>query len=347
MELAPIIAIAEKFVIEGTVNHLIPINTGHIHHSYQVQTTKATYFLQQINHRVFPDVQGMMRNIAQVTKTLKAAFESTQYETIAIIPTCAGDDFLTVRGDYWRMYVFLRNRISHDIAPNLEIVKESAEAFVAFTRGLHPLSSNELTITIPKFHSMKYRLEQLAAAIAKRRLQAGVESDSYSIIALYSPKLILLEKAWEDGILPSRIIHNDTKLNNVLFDTQGRARCIVDLDTVMPGIIHFDIGDALRTMSSTAMEDEENPDLVTIEKTYYQKFQQAYKKAASDFLTAEEIQWMPYAAPYMAMIMAIRFFTDHLNGNVYFHSQYPTHNLVRARNQLLLTQQFLNIEKLD
>jgi Ser/Thr protein kinase RdoA (MazF antagonist) len=153
-----------------------------------------------------------------------------------------------------------------------------------------------------------------------------------------------LEKAWTSGELPTRITHNDSKLNNLLFDTQGKARCVVDLDTVMPGIVHFDIGDSLRSMSVNLAEGDPNTKDLRIQDEFERQYLRGYTDG--DWLTDKERDYLPYAAPYMACIMGVRFLTDYIEGNRYFSIDYPSHNLTRATNQLTLTQLFLKKNRL-
>lgn len=319
-----------------------PVKTGLIHNSYKINSRNDKYFLQQINTAVFNDVAGLMNNIALVTNTLSESYKNSPFETLQILRTNEGQLYKQIDNEAWRIYLFKDHLFGYDGPTNIEMVKEAGIAFARFEKSLSDVDPSQLTVTIPDFHSMEYRLFQLQQASKNTTLDLSELRVLTDQIEHFSQLLLPLEYAIKKRELPQRVTHNDSKFNNLLFDEDGKARCVVDLDTVMPGIIHFDVGDCLRTLTPTAAEDESDLDKIQLSATYKDAFLEGYTKYASGWLTKEELKYLPYAAPYMAMIMGIRFLTDHLNGNVYYSCDYPEHNLVRARNQVEVTRQFLD-----
>lgn len=319
-----------------------PVKTGLIHNSYKIHSKNDKYFLQQINTDVFNDVAGLMNNIALVTNSLSESYKNSPFETLQILRTNEGELYKKTDNEAWRIYLFKDHLIGYDTPTNREMVKEAGIAFARFVKSLSAVDPSRLSVTIPDFHSMEYRLFQLREASGNRSsLLSGVRVLKDQIDH-YSQLLLPLEYAMKNGELPMRVTHNDSKFNNLLFDEDGKARCVVDLDTVMPGIIHFDVGDCLRTLTPTTAEDESDLEKIELRAAYQGAFLEGYTGNASGWLTTEELNYLPYAAPYMALIMGIRFLTDHLNGNVYYSCDYPEHNLVRAKNQAEVTRQFLD-----
>ncbi|MDH5608162.1 MAG: aminoglycoside phosphotransferase family protein, partial [Cyclobacteriaceae bacterium] len=245
------------------------------------------------------------------------------------------------KGEYWRMFRFKEGMQSHDVPASTAEVFDAARAFAAFSEGLKDLSADTFSESIPGFQSMSLRLNQLENAIRGQHDLKRELSDELAFVEKVSGKFLELEGLWHSGQLPTRICHNDTKFNNVLFDKENQAKCVVDLDTVMPGILHFDLGDGLRTTASLAAEDE--PDLrnVVIERERNDAYLAGYLEGFGGEITSLEREWMPVSGAYMAFIMGIRFLADHFNGDVYYKTKFRGHNLNRSRCQLHLTDLFL------
>jgi aminoglycoside phosphotransferase (APT) family kinase protein len=330
--------VAEQFAIEGEVTSVQPVKVGLIHQSFKVLTTADAYFLQKVNHHVFKDVAGMMANIQLVTNHLSETWKDKQFETLKLVAAKDGNYLMEVGGEWWRMYKFKSHLIGKDHPVSIAEVQSAAGAFAAFGKALQSIDTTQLVVTIPKFHSLRHRLNQLNDALLVPKDRSGEAIQTAAVIHELAMKLVVLEDHYTNGELPTRVTHNDTKFNNLLLDSNGIARCVVDLDTIMPGIVHFDVGDALRTIAATAKEDEADLGLVELNTAYYDAFLSAYTTAWGSTLTALELRLMPYAAPYMAIIMAVRFITDQLNGSIYYQCNYATHNLVRAKNQLKMAR---------
>lgn len=325
-------AISEKFSILGALRNIELIKAGHIHDSYLVKTTKSKYFLQRINHQVFRNVVHLMQNIERVTSYLTL---SGEYETLEIVYTKESGLFYQENGSFWRMYHFKEGYKSYDIAPSNEFIFEAAKAFGEFSDRLSSFHK-PLNYTISGFHSLKYRMKQLNE-VSKDSPRYSESKELIRKVSFLQKELLRLEEAWESGEIPTRITHNDTKINNVLFDDSGNAKCIVDLDTVMPGIIHFDIGDGIRTTCTSVSEDEENIEMVQPDRSRYLSFINGYLDGFKSIKPSEK-DFLNLSGPYMALIMGVRFLNDYLSGDEYFQVKYPEQNFYRARVQILLAE---------
>lgn len=322
---------------------VIPVRSGLIHTSYKIMETHGkSYLLQKINTSVFRDVESLMKNIALVTNILKKAYQNSPYETLELLKTQDGQLFYETEFAAWRIYHFKEQLSGYEAPKNKAMVSEAGKAFAEFAKALSKTEPEKLSVTIPHFHSLQKRYEQFQHSLKNTTIELSEIYPLPEQIAEFTQLLLPLEYAMDSGEIPLRITHNDSKFNNLLFDQADKARCVVDLDTVMPGIIHFDVGDCLRTLTPSSPEDE--PDLGNIElrEDFHYAFLEGYIDNKSNWLTKEEIKFLPYAAPYMALIMSIRFLTDHLQGNIYYSCDHPEHNLVRAKCQVEVARQFLD-----
>lgn len=333
--------VLKQYPISADRAKITPVKTGLIHHSYKIETPDRSCFLQKINTRVFVDVEALMNNIALVTNTLSVAYKDSPYESLEILKTNNGNLYYGSSSAAWRMYHFKEHLIGHERPKNKEMVWEAGHAFAYFIGALAKTDPSQLSVTIPDFHSLEFRHHQLQEAIKNTNVDLSDVDILLEKISEFTRLLIPLEHAMKKGTIPLRITHNDSKFNNLLFDSSGNARCVVDLDTVMPGIIHFDVGDCLRTLTPNSPEDEPDLKKIALQQDYHTAFLEGYRSAGTKWLTENEINYLPYAAPYMSLIMGIRFLSDHLNGNQYYSFDYPGHNLVRSRCQIEVTRQFL------
>lgn len=322
--------------LEESLIEVHPIKTGLIHSSYRVIASQGDWLLQKINTSVFRDTHGLMHNIDLVTNKLSIEFRGGPFETLILKKTAAGDLYALVDGEAWRMYDFKGHLTGYNAPVNNKMVREAGKTFAKFTEALKDVNPENLSVTIPMFHSLKHRYDQFIQAKRESKITADNLVSLFDQVDLFFQKLVVLEEAMNSGSIPIRITHNDSKFNNLLFDSDHIARCVVDLDTVMPGIIHFDIGDCLRTLVPNIPEDSPDLDSLQLNFSYENDFLSGYLEVASPWITDTERELVPLAGPYMALIMGIRFLTDYLNGNVYFSCEYPTQNLVRARNQITL-----------
>lgn len=328
------LSIISHFMIEGNAIEAIPFGNGHINDSYKITVDapgNPGYLLQKINHTVFTNVPALMDNIRKVTEHLQAKAEGM--EVLSIIPTRERELFLQEGENYWRVYEFIEGARSLEKADTEAQSYEAGRAFGLFLRDLEDLPADDLHITIPDFHNLSKRLQQFWGSLAMltpERSKAAIEEITFVNEIASDMEQIYLD-AQE---LPLRITHNDTKFNNLLLDRHGKVRAVIDLDTVMPGYVFYDMGDSIRTGAMTADEDEKDLSLVMVDDKIYESFFNGYLDAAGMKLTHEELLSLPKAGAYMAFIMGVRFLTDFNNGDIYYKTRYPEHNLDRARCQL-------------
>ena len=337
-----------QFALAGTPDQLIPFGSGHIHQTFKLTTKEATvpnYLLQRINHQVFPLVPEMMENIARVTTHIKekiaAAGESPHpQQVLTIVPTQEGHSFYQDEsGTYWRMFEFLEGTRSYDRLESEQQAFEGGKAFGQFIALLQDLPGPPLHETIPHFHHMPLRLEQLAQAVAKNPMGRLKEvREELAFVEARRKKMCVIQELGDTGKLTPCVTHNDTKFNNVLLDENDRALCVIDLDTVMPGYVHFDFGDAIRSGTNTGEEDAEDLSTVGVNLAYYQAFAEGFLGHTASFLTSLETAYLPLSAQMMTFIMGVRFLTDYLNGDVYYTIHDPLQNLRRVRAQFALIQ---------
>ena len=312
-------------MIEGEPLSVNPFGQGHLHDTFLVQTAGENddYILQRINHKIFRNIVGMMDNIAHVTQHLKKKLQGRANhdplrESLTLVPTRDGDTYLKdLKGNYWRMYLFISGASEYQKIEDTHLALEAGRIIGDFQLMLSDLE-HTLCETLPRFHDIHYRLEQYAEA-CENDLAGRLEG-------LVSVAVV-------------RVTHNDTKVNNVLFDENHKALCLLDLDTVMPGYIHFDFGDAIRTMANTALEDEQDLKRVHFDTELFRAFSKGYLSRADEFLTPEEKELIPFSPFYLTFLIGLRFLTDHINGDRYFKIRYPNHNLVRAHVQFKLLEE--------
>ncbi len=335
--------IADRFRLTGTPESILPFGGGHINDTYRLVNPHGTdYLLQRINHRVFPDVEGLMRNITLVTDHLRTRLTDGQ-TTPTVIPSTDGQSFYRAPdGNYWRVFEFLGGLHSYEVVGTPAQAYEGAKSYGYFLRSLEDLPADRLTAVIPGFHDLPLRLRQFASALASPAgNRAGECRADIARVHALADDLLVIDRLHKDGSIPRRVTHNDTKFNNVLLTPDDRGRCVVDLDTVMPGIVHFDFGDGVRSGVSPVGEDEADLSRVTVDVEKFRGFAAGYLEVTRDVLSETEIAHLARSGAYMAYIMGVRFLTDYLAGDVYYKISHPGHNLLRARNQLRLTEEFL------
>lgn len=337
--------IVAKFAVKGEVETVTPLGNGLINDTYIVRTKgdAPNYVLQRINHNIFKDVDVLQDNIEAVTKHIRKKLEAEGADDIdrkvlTFVPVKDGEKTYYYDDEsYWRVMVFIPRATTKE-AVNPESSRSAGEAFGHFQAMLVDIDK-ELKESIPDFHNMEFRLKQLHDAVA---------ADPVGRVKEVQPILDELEKRAEEmckaerlhreGKLPKRICHCDTKVNNMMFDENGKILCVIDLDTVMPSFIFSDYGDFLRTGANKVAEDDPNIEAVEFDMDIFRAFTEGYLSSAKTFLTPLEIENLPYAAALFPYMQAVRFLTDYINGDVYYKIQYPEHNLVRTKNQFKLLQ---------
>lgn len=345
--------IVSHFAIRGTVAEIKPLGAGLINDTLLVITAEAdapNYVLQRVNTNVFPDVDLVMRNIYAVTthirKKLEAAGESDiDRKVLTFMPS--KDDatklYAIVDGQYWRMMIFIENAVTKQ-AVNPESSRAAGKAFGRFQAMLADIPV-ELGETIKDFHNMEFRLQQLREVIAKDPVGRVAEPEVQAMLKEIDARaeyMCKAERMGREGILPKRVCHCDTKVNNMMFDQQDNVLCVIDLDTVMPNFIFSDYGDFLRTGANKVAEDHPDMEEVCFDVDIFKAFTEGYLSSASGFLTRVEIENLPYAVKLFPYMQCVRFLWDYLSGDKYWKCQYANHNFVRANNQLHL---LFSIEK--
>ena len=326
-------SVAEKFRLEGKVLSIEPYGEGHINLTLLVTTDEKRYIMQKMNTKVFPDSDGLMRNICSVTEHLR----SRGVETLEVIPTVDGAQYLKGEACY-RVYAFIEDTVTYQTVTDKKVFESSGKAFGEFQNYLSEFDASVLTEIIPRFHDTPKRFKDFLAALSADAL--GRAKDCEAEIQFVLDRKDTLGKAVEglkNGTLPLRVTHNDTKLNNILMDAKTReARAVIDLDTIMPGSMLYDFGDSIRFGASTAAEDEKDLEKVHFDISLFEAYAKGYLSAVKGSVTEEEKKLLPYGAYLMTMECGMRFLADHLAGDTYFSIKYEGHNLVRCRTQFKL-----------
>ncbi len=335
-------SVFNKFKASGTWQNASAKGSGHIHSTWLIKTSEddqPDYILQRINQNVFPPVAEMMANIEKVTRhIIKKRKKHGSEEMLEIITTKSDKSYYTdQKGNYWRMYRNISPGISYDILPNNRIAYEAGKAFGQFIRDLRDLPADEIFPVIPHFHSMEMRFGQFKSALEADPVNRTARAkEEIGFVFSHISDMMVIPKLENEGKLPVRITHNDTKINNLLFDKNDKAVCVIDLDTVMPGLSLYDFGDTIRTAANTAGEDEPDTGKIQFNLPVFQACAEGFLEKTISFLTPAEVDLLPLSAQYMTFIMGLRFLTDYISGDTYFATSYNNHNLVRCRAQIRL-----------
>ena len=337
-------AVARQFEIKGEFISAEPYGNGHINDTYRVifyqGVAPALYILQRINHNIFKEPDRLMENIRRVTAHLGAMVAEEPDWTrraLRLIPTHDGDAwYVDHDGNYWRAYFFISNATTYDAVEKTTQAFQAARAFGRFQQMLASLPAPRLHETIPDFHNTPKRfdalLKAIAADVAGRAMLAKPEIE---FALAHEPIVSILL----DANLPERVTHNDTKLNNVMLDdATGEGVCVIDLDTVMPGLALYDFGDMVRTTTSPAKEDEQDLSLVTMQFPMFEALVRGYLNSAGSFLIKAEKALLAFSGKLITFEIGIRFLTDYLAGDTYFKVHRDRHNLDRCRTQFKLVE---------
>lgn len=321
-----------------------PYGNGHINDTYFAELNGG-FILQKINKSVFQNPEMVMENIAAITDFMKAAVEKEggdpKRETLSLIKTIDGKNFYKASdGEYYRCYLFIRDTVTIEKPKTTEIFKNAGCGFGGFARLLRDFDINTLHETIEDFHNTEKRYADFIAAFDSDCCGRAAEAADLCRFArqrrAYAPVVTGLIKS---GEIPLRVTHNDTKLNNILFDKDSfKPVCVIDLDTVMPGSLLYDFGDAVRYGANRGLEDDRELDRVGLDIKMYQAFKEGYLSKTADFITPRELQLLEFSCVLMTYECGLRFLTDYLNNDVYFKVHRPRHNLERAAAQFRLVE---------
>jgi Ser/Thr protein kinase RdoA (MazF antagonist) len=333
-----------QFDLNGQIDAIKPLGNGLINDTYKVTTTDGpSYVLQRINHHIFKDVDLLQKNIVSVTSHIRGKLEAAgavDVDRKVLTFISLKDSDLTYYFDgesYWRVSLFIEDAFTYETV-NPEYSYYAGRSFGHFEAMLADVPDT-LGETIPDFHNMELRARQLDEAVAADAVGRMAEAEVQEIlkqVLVYREEMCKAERMHREGVLPKRICHCDTKVNNMMFDASGEVLCVIDLDTVMPSFVFSDFGDFLRTAANKVAEDDPRTEMVEFDMEIFKAFAKGYVESASVFLTPVELDNLPYAAALFPYMQAVRFFADYINGDTYYKIKYPEHNLVRTRNQMAL-----------
>lgn len=343
--------IAAHFAFEGTVSTIEPLGNGLINQTYKLTTREVEchdYVLQRINTSVFANVDMLQSNIETVTRHIRQKLEARgetdiDRKVLRFLPADSGKTYYRDGDEVWRMMVYIDRSHSFE-AVSANHAHKAGEAFGQFEAMLAdlPCSIGEI---IPRFHDMELRLEQLRQAVDRDPVgRAASVRSLIDAIERQADTMTKAERLYREGRLPKRVCHCDTKVNNVLFDDNGDAICVIDLDTVMPSFVFSDFGDFLRTAANTGKEDEEDLDKIAFDMGIFEAFASGYLHTARQFLQPIEISMLPWAARLFPYMQSVRFLADYIDGDNYYKTLYPNHNLVRAKAQYRLYEKATGCE---
>lgn len=325
-------------------NHRIEaFGSGLINYTWKISGAGHEYILQRINKNVFKDPQAIADNLFKLGDYLK----NTAPDYLFAVPLQATDGryLAKANGEYYRLSPFIKNSHTVDFVTYPDQAYEAAKQFGRFTRLLNGFDPQQLQYTLPDFHNLSLRATQFKAALtqasAENRELAAAEIEqieaNMDIVDTY-------QQLTQTAQIPLKVIHHDTKINNVLFDDDGNGLCVIDLDTVMPGYFISDVGDMMRTYLSEANEEEQDLSKIKIREEFFSSIFIGYTEEMGTILSTFEKSLFLYAGKFMIYMQAIRFLTDFLNGDIYYQTQYPGHNLARAKNQLTLLERYIQSE---
>jgi hypothetical protein len=351
-----LIAISKQFQIYGEILHAETCKIGHINETYTATYnqggTLVRYIHQKINRNVFKDPVSVMGNIVRVTSHIRHKLEARGVKDITrkvltVIPTRDSKSYyLDPEGEYWRTFAFVERTQTFESAESPQQAFEAGKAFGRFQELLSDLPQPRLAETIPHFHNTRKRFQAFQEAVeedscnrtqlAEKEIRFALKHESLSDVLL---------NAHTEGRIPERITHNDTKFNNVMLDsTSGEETCVVDLDTVMPGLVLYDFGDMVRTTTSPTLEDETDLAKVGLQMPLFEALARGFLAGANSFLLPAEKAFLAFSGKLITFTIGLRFLTDFLVGDTYFRVHRPAHNLARCRTQFKLVKSIENQE---
>ncbi len=346
-----IASLLAAFQTQSAYQSSVPYGSGHINDTYLIETRDPNlrYVLQRINKKVFQRIPELMENIERVTTHIKKKINQDpdafpDMQVLSLIKTQDQKNYhVDADGQSWRLYNFVDQAHSYDVVENATQAYQAGIGFGQFQNLLDDLPQPPLHETIVQFHHINARLSALYDAYdhnpQKRAKNTALEMDFVLEHADFMHKVLHAGRA---GQIPKRVTHNDTKLNNLLFNAQDQAVCVVDLDTLMPGYIHYDYSDCLRTITSSCAEDEADLSKVSMNMDYFAAFSKGFLSQVGDKLNDYEKALLVDAAPLLPYMIGVRFLTDYLEGDHYFKTKFKEHNLQRAKTQFALAQSMLD-----
>ncbi len=340
--------IFKLFEADGTFLTGEPYGSGHIHDTFRIETAekdKDDYILQRLNNRIFKNIPQLQNNIERVTVHLRNKLEKIpgsdiKRECLSLIPSHEGKTWLYDNdGNYWRMYIFISNHRSYNVVDSPDKAFEGGKAIGRFQAMLADMPGEPLFETIPWFHNIEKRLDAFNLKILENPLgRALYIADDIRDVLTRAEEMKIILRLGSEGKIPARITHNDTKFNNILLDENDKALCVIDLDTVMPGYVHYDFGDAIRTAANSASEDEKDLSKINMDINLFEAYAKGFLSESGNTLNKTEKEYLAFAPRLITYTIAVRFLTDYIDGDNYFKVHHEHHNLQRARAQLRLVK---------
>lgn len=333
--------IAALFAFEGEIESIAPLGEGFINDTYVVTTVgnSPNYILQRKNHNIFPDVPAMMDNIAAVTAHIKRKVADPLRQTLTITPTRTGELYAQVDGNFWAACLFISRSKSYERADTLALAYQGGVGIGRFQSQLSDFTT-PLHETIKGFHNIRHRFEQWDASVAADAAGRVAELQTeIGWIESRREKMLTFWSLVEDGTIPTRVTHNDTKLSNILFDADtDEVLCAIDLDTVMSSTSLNDFGDAIRSYTNTGAEDDRDLSRVGMDIDIFRAYAEGYLSERKESLTQSEKRWLAFSALYITYEQVLRFLMDYIDGDKYYKTTSADHNLVRTHAQYRLLQ---------
>lgn len=340
--------IFNHFQADGTFLKGESYGSGHIHDTFRIETLeneKDDYILQRLNNKIFKNIPQLQENIERVTVHLRNKLNEIpgsdiKRECLSLIPAHDGKTWICdTEGNYWRMYIFISNHRSYNVVDSAGKAFEGGKAIGRFQAMLSDMPGGPLFETIPFFHNIEKRLETLNLKIKENPVGRASEiSDDIDDVLSRAEEMKIILMLGNEGKIPLRITHNDTKFNNILLDENDKALCVIDLDTVMPGYVHYDFGDAIRTAANSASEDEKDLSKIKMNIKLFEAYVKGFLSESGDTLNDTEKEYLAFAPRLITYTIAVRFLTDYIDGDNYFKIHHEHHNLQRARAQLRLVK---------
>lgn len=333
--------IAQQFDLQGSIESITPLGEGFINDTYVVKTAgnAPDYILQRKNHLIFPDVPGMMENIKAVTEHIKKKVADPLRETLTVIPAKDGKLYVEKKGNWWAACLLIKETLSYNRADTPELAYQGGLGTGRFQALLADFDQ-PLNETIKGFHNIRWRFQQWDETIAKDPAGRVAEvQEEISWIESRRKEMLDFWSLVENGTIPTHVTHNDTKISNILFnESDGNMLCMIDLDTVMNSTSLNDFGDAIRSYTNTGAEDDKDLNNVRMDIDIFKAYAEGYLKEQKSSMTQAELDWLAFSARYITFEQVLRFLMDYIDGDRYYKTAYPDHNLVRTHAQKKLLQ---------
>lgn len=336
--------IVSHFQIDGDVQEIKPFGGGLINSTYRVVTAagQADYLLQSVNQAVFPGIAELAENIDRITahirKKLAGMYSAEELDrrVLRVIPSKEAKPYiLDDKGGCWRVFLFISDSVSYERLENQDQAEEMGKAFAHYQEMLADLPEPQLHEVLPGFHNTSNRIDTFKNSVATDKAgRLNEVREEVDFLLSMEEEMRSVVQRGEAGVIPVRTVHQDTKLSNILFDQDGKALCVIDLDTTMPGYACYDFGDAIRVGANNGLEDDEDLSRVGLNLDLFKGFARGYVKGAAEFITEAEVDTLAFGAKLLTYEQSVRFLDDYLNGDVYYKTTKEKHNLIRTRAQI-------------